>query len=158
MKKNYLLKPIYGKNGWIMLIIGVLFLTLGLTNVIPEINAPVFCIWTSELGNNYQNNFFVFDNNNIVDEIGTILIMVSLFLIVFSAEKDEDEFTDALRLRSWYLSGISYAIVYVLSDLFIYGIAYVQYMWFIQGGLIFLIFIIIFKTKLYKYRRSYDGQ
>lgn len=84
--------------------------------------------------------------------------MVGLLLIAFSAERDEDEFTDALRLRSWYLAGISYAVVYILCDLLIYEIAYLQYMWFVQGGLLILLYILIFKSKIHLSRRSSNGQ
>ena len=84
--------------------------------------------------------------------------MVGLILIAFSSEKDDDEFTDALRLRSWYLAGISYGVIYILFDLLVYGIPYLNYMWFVQGGLLLLIYIVIFKSKLYVMRHSDDGQ
>lgn len=100
---------------------------------------------------------FVF-RNGINDEVGTVLVMLALLFIAFSAERDEDEYTDVLRLRSWFWAGITYGVIYIACDLLIYEFAYLYYMWFVQGALLLLLYILIFKAKLYLSRRECDGQ
>ena len=163
MKKNYLLKPVYSKVGWAMLLVGALFLILYCVEMIPEIEVTVFSIvpgtpvFHSVIENGKEQVSFL-QSNEINDEIGTVMVMLGLLLVAFSGEKDEDEFTDALRLRSWFLAGITYGILYIMLDVLVYGISYLYYMWFIQGGILLLIYILIFKTKLYLSRRACDGQ
>lgn len=158
MKKNYLLKPLFGKVGWWLLFIGASLLVLTLYEVIPDIYATVFSIIPSPISMDESGSRCFLINNQINDEVATVMIMLALFFIAFSREKDEDEFTDALRLRSWYLTGIIYTIIYIACDLLIYEIAYIHYVWFIQGGLFILIYIIAFKSKLFYSRYKYDGQ
>ena len=158
MKKNYLLKPLFGKVGWWLLFIGALLLVLTLYEVIPDIHTTVFSIIPSLISRDEFGSRCFLINNTINDEVGTVMIMLALFFIAFSKEKDEDEFTDALRLRSWYLTGIIYTIMYIACDLLIYEIAYLDYVMFIQGGLFILIYIIVFKSKLFYSRYKYDGQ
>lgn len=158
MKKNYLLKPLFGKVGWWLLFIGALLLVLTRYDVIPDINTIVFSIVPSVISKDEFGSGCFLIYNVINDEVATVMIMLALFFIAFSKENDEDEFTDALRLRSWYLTGITYAIIYIACDLLIYEIAYLYYIWFVQGGLFILIYIIIFKSKLFYSRYKYDGQ
>lgn len=158
MKKNYLLKPLFGKVGWWLLFIGASLLVLTINEVIPEIRATVFSIIPSLISRTEFGDSCFLINNEINDEVATVMIMLALLFITFSRERDEDEFTDALRLRSWYLAGIIYSIIYIACDLFIYEIAYLQYIWFVQGGLLLFIYIIVFKSKLFYSRHKYDGQ
>lgn len=158
MKKNFLFPTICSRIGWLFLLFGAVYLILVTTELLPEINVTVFSILPSDISITESGRGCYLIHNDISDELGTVAIMVGLLLIAFSAERDEDEFTDALRLRSWYLAGISYAVVYILCDLLIYEIAYLQYMWFVQGGLLILLYILIFKSKIHLSRRSSDGQ
>lgn len=161
MKKNYLLPAKYARLGWVLLPLAVVFLVLSLLNVIPELSITVLNIFpdgTSTIFNGkpaHSCSFLV--NNEVNDEIATVLTMLSLLLIAFSAERDEDEYTDALRLRSWFLAGLSYGVLYILFDLLVYGTVYLFYMWFAQGGILLLLYIMIFKVKLYRSRRACDA-
>lgn len=158
MKKNYFLPHYCSFIGWGLLLCGVVFLVLCRAEVIPELNVTVLsAIPMSTFAEDFAHGSLL-TVNDINDELGTVAIMVGLILIAFSSEKDDDELTDALRLRSWYLAGITYGVVYILFDLLVYGIPYLNYMWFVQGGLLLLIYIVIFKSKLYVMRRSDDGQ
>lgn len=158
MKKNFLFPTICSRIGWLLLLFGAVYLILITTELLPEINVTVFSILPSNISSNESGHASFLVHNDIRDELGTVAVMVGLLLIAFSAERDEDEFTDALRLRSWYLAGISYAVVYVLCDLLLYEIAYLHYMWFVQGGLLLLLYILIFKLKIHLSRHSFDGQ
>lgn len=158
MKKNFLFPTYCSRIGWLLLLLGAVYLVLVAAELLPEINVTVLSILPSSISISESGRGCHLINNDISDELGTVAIMVGLLLIAFSAERDEDEFTDALRLRSWYLAGISYAVVYILCDLLIYETAYLWYMWFVQGGLLILLYILIFKSKIHLSRRSSDEQ
>ena len=158
MKKNFLFPTYCSRIGWLLLLLGAVYLVLVAAELLPEINVTVLSILPSSISISESGRGCHLIHNDISDELGTVAIMVGLLLIAFSAERDEDEFTDALRLRSWYLAGISYAVVYILCDLLIYEMAYLGYMWFVQGGLLILLYILIFKSKIHLSRRSSDEQ
>lgn len=158
MKKNFLFPASCSRIGWLLLLFGAVYLVLVVSELLPEINVSVFSILPSDIPATLSGHSRFIIRNDINDELATVAVMVGLLLITFSAERDEDEFTDALRLRSWYLAGISYGVVYILFDLLVYEINYILYMWFVQGELLLLLYIIIFKSKLYISRHSSDGQ
>lgn len=158
MKKNYFLPHFCSRIGWGFVLSGAIFFALSFAEVIPEIMTPVFSIIPLH---NFVPDFSegcFWDIDSINDELGTIAIMVGLVLVAFSSETDDDEFTDALRLRSWFLACITYGVIYILIDLLVYGFPYLVYMCFVQGGLLMFIYIVIFKSKLYIARHSKDEQ
>jgi len=113
-----------------------------------ELKIPVFVIYDPGfffIGSHY----FSIGEENIALNLSGILIILGLFTISFTKEKNEDEFIERLRLEAilWAIV-INYAIL-VIAFLFFYGIGL---MWVLIYNTItiFLIFIIRFKYLLFK--------
>jgi small-conductance mechanosensitive channel len=122
MKPNYLLSNRYKKIGWILFVPSII---LGLLFVIFQfqpkfLDIKVFAI-LGDQGIFSGTTFFKIMKTNVTDEIIGILLIISLCLIAFSKEKEEDEFIARKRLESLlWATYLNYAIL-TLAILFVYG-------------------------------------
>lgn len=108
---------------------------------------PVFALADEEL---FQKTIWLsFTSNPVFDEVTLIGLIVSLLLISFSKEKDEDEFISQIRLNSlvWALL-INYGIL-ILAELFVYGFSFLNVLYF-NLIMILMLFVIKFRIELYK--------
>ena len=64
--------------------------------------------------------------NNLTDELVSILVMLALLFIAFSEEKVEDEWVSKVRLESLQWAVYANYILLILSILFIYDMAFFQ--------------------------------
>jgi hypothetical protein len=124
MKPNYLLSNQFKKIGWILFIPSMI---LGLLFVIFQfqpkfLDMKVFAILESGIAPWETNHgFCVITQTNATDEIIGILLIISLFFIAFSKEKNEDEFISKIRLESLlWATYINYAVL-IIAILFVYG-------------------------------------
>ena len=153
MTKNYLFPSQFQKLGWILLVpFGLLFFYFCFTTSGSrfELKVPVFAILNADFG--ISSKWFVCTKNDIMDEITSIGLIVSLLLIAFSKEKDEDEYISQIRANSLVWALIINFIILILCELFIYGMFFFE----ILCGNLFLIlilFVIKFKIAVYKLRK-----
>ncbi|MFA8300345.1 MAG: hypothetical protein ACEPOV_09305 [Hyphomicrobiales bacterium] len=93
--------------------------------------------------------YFTFTKHNIYGEVVGIVLLVGLFFIALSKEKQEDEFISKIRVESlvWTMY-INYAVL-LLSILFIFGFSA---LWVVILNMysILIFFIIRFRYCLYK--------
>ena len=64
--------------------------------------------------------------NNLTDELASVLVMISLILIAFSEERQEDEFVSMVRLESLQWSVYFNYGLLIITILFIYDMAFFQ--------------------------------
>jgi len=64
--------------------------------------------------------------NNLTDEMVSIIVMVSLILIAFSEEKQEDEWVSKIRLESLQWSVYANYILLILAIIFIYDMYFFE--------------------------------
>ena len=100
MKTNYLFPNRLKKIGWLLFIPGII---LGIVYLIYQsdislFNIKVFAIAEEAIFS--DTTFFSISENNILDEISSILLIIGTLLIAFSKEKSEDEFISKIRLES----------------------------------------------------------
>lgn len=88
-----------------------------------------------------------------MDEAVTIGLMAGLLLVAFSRERDEDEYTTRIRASSLVWAVFADSILVVLATLFIYNFAYL-YVMIMQLFLLLALYIVKFRTTLYKVRRE----
>jgi hypothetical protein len=157
MTKTYLFPSQFKKLGWMLLIPFGIALILYATELVKfKLEVPVFTL-LSEKGLSNGITFFKIIRNDIVDEIIFTGLIVSLLLISFSKEKDEDEFTSQLRTNSliWSLL-ISYTIL-ILSILFIYDLVFLEVL-YLNMILILAIYAVKFNITLYNLRKSIKNE
>ena len=95
----------------------------------------------------------VWIENNLVDELLTLLILVSGTALGFSKEKMGDEYTMQLRGAAFQWSIIANMIIVVVATFSIYGIPYFNFMIF-QLFSILLLFNLRFQYALYQHYNS----
>jgi len=153
MKLNYLFPSTYKKIGLIILIPSLIF---GLITVIydlePEIldlNVPA--IFVNDIMG--EEKLMGLTNNNILNEICGTLLIISLILVAFSKEKQEDELIAKIRLESLvWATYLNYGIL-LFAMLFVYELSFLWVMIF-NIFTILLFFIIRFNWQVMKLNKS----
>ena len=115
----------------------------------PEIfNIKVFAIITAYM----ETRYFVISQTNALDELAAMLFIIGITLVSFSKERVEKDHYELLRIKALVNALYITIIIWLLSFLFIYGVAII-----IVSFLIFIIFLllynILFRYYLTKQRR-----
>ncbi len=157
MKTNYLFSNRYKKVGWLLFIPGFI---LGLVFLICQseislFNFKVFSIEEQAIFS--DTNFFSILENNILNELSSILIISGALLIAFSKEKSEDEFISKIRLESLlWATYINYAIL-LLAIIFVFD---TTFLWVLVLNMFTLLifFLIRFKWALKKSKNQISDE
>jgi len=158
MTKNYLFPPKFQKLGWILLVpFGLLFLYFCLTTSGSRIEwkIPVFAL--VDQGFLQNTIWFGFTSNDVFDEVTLIGLILSLLLIAFSKEKDEDEFISQIRLNSLVWALLINYVILILAELFIYGLPFLNIIYF-NLIMILVLFVIKFRIELYKLKINAENE
>ena len=158
MKTNYLFP-----HKW-KTISGIFFLLsfIGLASVFVldretfEFKARVFAIIGQKdiLG---ENIFFNVIEDSITDELLMLFLISSGVIYAFSKEKQEDEMVASIRLHSLAWSTIiNYAII-LFCYMFVYGFPFLNIMMVALLSQL-LIFIVIFRFKMYRFYTTQDEE
>ncbi len=159
MRTNYLLPNQFKKIGWFLFIpsciLGVILLFIAWdAPAIPGLdwfNWNVFAIATEELFSDPQ--FFAVVQTNVLDEIISLLLIISAIFIAFSKEKKEDEYISKIRLESLvWATYVNYAVL-ALAIMFVYDLAFFWILVFNMFTML-LVFIIRFNWALYKSKKQ----
>jgi hypothetical protein len=121
MKASNLLPFKVKRLGWIILLPALL---LGIMVMYFEFEIPGFVLVVP-----YDDlDFFSTgpNKNNLTDELISIIMIVSLALIAFSEEKEEDEWVSKIRLESLQWSVYANYILLILAILFVYGMHFFE--------------------------------
>ncbi|ARN77640.1 hypothetical protein BST97_06325 [Nonlabens spongiae] len=95
--------------------------------------------------------------NNVLDEILTIIAIVSGLIWAFSKERIEDEMISELRKQSLILSVyINYGF-YILATIFVYGMDFLKVL-MLNVFTVLIFFLIIFNWKKYQLKKSSDEE
>ncbi|MBS4013613.1 MAG: hypothetical protein KGZ97_07615 [Bacteroidetes bacterium] len=157
MKTNYLFPNQFKRIGWLLFIPGVLFgiVFLIYQSQISFFNIKVFAVAEEPIFGN--TNFFSISENNILDEISSLLLIIGALLIAFSKEKSEDEFISKIRLESLvWATYINYAIL-ILAIIFVYDMAFLWVLIFNMFTLL-IFFLVRFNWALYKFKNQISDE
>ncbi len=154
MNLNYLFPHRYKMIGWFLLVpgilLGILYLIYGSeigffdTKVIALVNDKgVF------QGHAYFNVF----EDNVLDELSSILLIIGGVFVAFSKQKNEDEYISSIRLESLVWATYVNYFILLLAILFVYGMPFFWVLVFNMFTLL-LCFIIRFQIALYQLQKS----
>lgn len=120
MKASNLLPYRVKRLGWIILLPSIF---LGVMVLYFEFVIPGF-----EIKIPYATTFMSGKPimNNLTDELVSIIVIVSLALIAFSEEKEEDEWVSKVRLESLQWSVYANYILLILAILFVYDMHFFE--------------------------------
>ena len=154
MKTRYLFSHKYKFFGWIIFSIGMM---LGLVLSLNEFDYPswyvnVFPLIGEGEGLLSRNESLTWSENNIADELTSLLIIIGGILVAFSKVKQEDEYSETIRTESLIWATYVNYIVLVLSILFIYDMPFFHVMIY-NMFTILLFFILRFHYMMYKSKK-----
>jgi hypothetical protein len=116
----------------------------------PELlKRNVFAIYSQYLGSKFMQVI----KNQLLEEVAGVLFMLGLFLIAFTKEKDENEKTNEIRLRSFFTAAYLNVIFVLFSLLFTFGMAF-MYMLMANMALWLIVYIISFRLMLSGHRKK----
>lgn len=147
MKKNYLFPNKYKRVGWYLLSVFTICGLLYLLGVIPE------NLLTTKMKTIPITGPLMFGKNDWMDEIITIGLGLSLLLVGFSKEKDEDELITEIRMYSIAFATKLTISMVLLATLLLFDLAFFYFMIF-NLFLLMYIFIFKFEYELRKFRKE----
>lgn len=117
-----------------------------------EIKSNVFAVFGNDgfLG---DNDWFMWIENSILDEILMVCVIVFGLLFAFSKEKHEDELVAGMRLHSLAWATIANYSILLLCYLFIYGMPFLNVLNVAMFSQL-IIFIAVFRYKMYRFQKS----
>lgn len=147
MKNDFLLPPLYKKVGLAMLLP---FVGLGLYVMcggeFSFANVTFFALVENE-------EWFRLVENNFTDEIAMLGLLLSLVFVALSRERDEDEMTAFIRMRSFILSAWISAPLLAIGILFIYFVEFLQFMC-MAIYFYLIIYIVVFNLAMCRERKD----
>lgn len=150
---NYLLPNRFKKIGICMLVPFLVLFILYLTEVLDiDMEVPVFAIAGSGIGKS-THHFFAVIKNSIYDELVMLGLLTSLCFVALSKERDEDEMTELIRMKSFVKSLWLTAIILAFGLIFIYEFSFI-YFASVALFAVFFFYIVIFNIDMWKVRRE----
>lgn len=142
---NYLLPYSYKRIGMLMFLpFAAICLCLFLDVKLPSIKIPWIAI---------GDDLFYHGKADLLTELGMLGLLISLSFIALSSEKDEDEMTGQIRMKSFVWSLWFTTFVLAFGILFIMGM---DFLYFSLAALFlyYLVYILKFNLTMKRIRRS----
>jgi len=151
---SFLLPRCFRPLGVVLTGIGILLLIIRFYyGIKPELfNLKVFAIFSSYL----ESKYLEVVKNQMIEEFGGLPVLVGLFMIAFSKEKNENKNLNALRLKSFFIAAYLNTIFLIGAILFTYGFGFV-YMMILNLILWFIIYLISFRIMIYLYNKDSEN-
>lgn len=144
MLTKILLPHRFQKIGWLLFLP---FAALLFTNNYFDFNFSWFELEVRE------GALFEDSKENFTNEFALIGVFISLFLIAFTREREEDEYIQKLRLDSLLLACYSNTFILILGTMMFYGFGYLEFMGY-NMFTIQLIFIGRFRWVIHRQKQT----
>ena len=152
MKNAYLFPSSYRRIGQVLAIPSVLlcgyYLFFADGDLLP---CRMFSVLSFDLFSSVE--WFKMVETDAMRHISIVLFTVSLLLIAFSREKEEDEYMEYLRSRSMRWAMLTSGIITIVVTLLVYNLAYLYFV-FINLYLILILFILKYRIDLHRLRKT----
>lgn len=154
MKNAYLFPNSYRRIGQILAIPSAFlcgyYLFFADSDLMP---CRMFSVLSFELFSSVE--WFKIVEADMIKQMSIVLFTISLLLIAFSREKEEDEYMEYLRSRSMRWAMLTSGVVTIVVTLLVYNIAYLYFV-FINLYLILILFILKYRIDLHRLRKTGD--
>ena len=157
MKSRFLFSHKYKPIGWFLFILG---LALGIVLMLNDYDYPNWELNVFPLigGNDIFSKLpFKWHENNISDEIASILLIIGGILVAFSKTKDEDEYIAKIRMESLiWATYVNYGVL-ILAVIFVFDLNFFTVLIY-NMFTVLLFFIIRFHYVLYKSKKVIEDE
>jgi len=99
-----------------------------------------------------DSRFMQVIKNQLIEEVAGIFFMLGIFLIAFTKEKDENEKTNEIRLRAFFIAAYLNVVFVLMSLLFTFGMGF-MYMVMVNMAFWLIAYIISFRLMLAGHRK-----
>ena len=140
----YLLPRRFRLTGYVLTAVGILlsYIRFGLDLKLRALNIKVFAFYSAY----FEKKYFKAIENNFTEEAAMLFLLIGLMFIAFTKEKIENQLVRDLRLKA-LMSAIYLDFMMIsLAVIFIYGLAFVQ---FLVLNLFLMIFLYVIISKYY---------
>lgn len=146
MKNSLLLSNKFKRVGWILIVLSVLlFIYFGFTSFSPNwLDGKMLSVFPPML----EKEYFVIAEVNFGFTIFGIMFIVGGLFVIFSQEKNEDEFISKIRLTSMLWAVLVHFILLIICFIFAYDLGFLGTMIY-NMFTILIIFIIRFNFILF---------
>lgn len=122
-KTPYLLPASSRLPGAVLVLAGIFLLTLKYAfDFKPHfLEMKMFAFYTYYI----EAKSFSIIKHQMIEEFGGVLLLAGLFMVAFSREKIENEWTRRLRLKSFMITAWFFLVYLLVSVLFFYGFGFV---------------------------------
>jgi len=90
--------------------------------------------------------------NQLIEEVAGIFFMLGIFLIAFTKEKDENEKTNEIRLRAFFIAAYLNVLFVLISLLFTFGMGF-MYMVMVNMAFWLIAYIVSLRLMLAGHRK-----
>lgn len=111
------------------------------------LDLKMFAFYSSYL----ENKYLEFIGNNLAEEFTGLFLISGLFLMAFSREKNENERTNELRFKAFFLAYYLNFLFLLIALFFTFGFAFV-YMLIVNMGVGLLFYLASFRILLFRDR------
>jgi hypothetical protein len=160
MKKSCLFPNYFKKIGWSLFCVCLIYFvaawildSISNDQSVLSLNFNGFAFITNQGWNSSNLLFFVFADTNFMSTGLPVISTLSLLFIGFSREKIEDECISKIREMSLVWAIIVNAIIFMVANLVIYGMVYLNIM-MVFAYFFLITFILKFNYELYSFRKS----
>lgn len=147
----YLLPRRFRFTGYVLTVIGILlsYIRFGLDLKLRVLNIKVFAFYSVY----FEKKYFKVIENNFTEEAAMLFLLIGLMFIAFAKEKIENQLVRNLRLKALVSAVYLNFMATSLAVIFIFGLAFVQ---FLVLNLFLMIFLFILISKYYfiRYRKE----
>jgi len=157
--------------GWLLFVPSFIMGVLWLSNIKFEVQSPVLAVWSKanevsvknihendiKLETTESNKFFKVITKDIYNDIIAVTLLVSLLILTFVKEKNEDEYISKIRLDSLVWATQINFILLLLTIIFVFKDSFTTIMIFNMFTTLIL-FIIRFNVVLYLNRRQLGNE
>lgn len=138
--------------GLILFLIGT---ALGVMRFYFAVKPKLFDVKVFAIYSNYfETNYFKVISNHISEELTALFLIIGLFILCFSKEKEENEILNQIRLKSFIVTFYINTLLLLFSFIFIFGIIFIN---ILVLNLVspFIIYLITFNLLKNKYIHSF---
>ncbi len=140
----YLLPRRFRFAGYVLTVFGILlsYVRFSVDLKLKPLNLKVFAFYSAY----FEKKYFTIIENNFTEEAAMLFLLTGLMFIAFAKEKTENQLIRDLRLKALILAIYLDFMMIFLAVIFIYGLAFVQ---FLVLNLFLMIFLYVIISKYY---------
>ena len=148
---NFLLPRVLRPLGFVFFAVSIVLLALKYQfHYKPDfLDLKVFAIYSFYI----EAKTFTMITHQMIEEIAGVLLLLGLFLMAFTMEKNESEQIESLRLKAFFIAAYLNLCYVLVATLFFFGFGFVGALTLFVAFWL-LAYLVTFRYLLYRYKKE----